>query len=461
MSERVHVVGIGGIGTSALAVILAQAGAAVSGSEESRTILARELLDQFPQIKVYQGFSPGHLDGVDQVIHSVAFRPDNPELAEARRRGIPVWTYPQALSRFLAGTEVCGVGGTHGKTTTTAMIAAAADEAGLPVSYLVGAPMQGGRRNVRYTAGSPFVLEADEYRGAFLEYAGRFAQLVITNVDFDHPDYYPSQDAVEKAFSELLAHTPPGARVFACGDSQGVQAVARVHDRIITYGLGPHNAVRVELAGLSVSGSAFTVAGTAGDRVRLRVGLPGRHNVLNATAAFLAARALGCPVDAIAAALEGYAGARRRFEVRLSTPQAAVVDDYAHHPVAVAAFIDGLRQRYPDRRLILVFQPHTLTRTVALFDDFVRVLRAAEQVAVLDVYAGRELDDPAEPARLAARLRTALRSQGTDVLAASGPSDVVAAVAELASAGDPAVIGTVGAGDVWKTVTGPLTARLG
>jgi UDP-N-acetylmuramate--alanine ligase len=195
--------------------------------------------------------------------------------------------------------------------------------------------------------------------------------------------------------------------------------------------------------------------------VRLRVGLPGRHNVLNATAAFLAARALGCPVDAIATALAGYAGARRRFEVRLSTPQAAVVDDYAHHPVAVAAFIDGLRQRYPDRRLVLVFQPHTLTRTVALFDDFVRVLGAPEQVAVLDVYAGRELDDPAEPARLAARLRAALRDRGADVLAASGPSDVVAAVAELASAGEPVVVGTVGAGDVWKTVTEPLTARLG
>jgi UDP-N-acetylmuramate--alanine ligase len=461
MSERVHVVGIGGIGTSALAVILAQGGAVVSGSEESRTILAGELLGQFPEIILHQGFSAEHLDGVDQVIHSVAFRADNPELAEARRRGIPVLTYPQALGRFLAGTEVCGVAGTHGKTTTTAMIAMAAEEAGLPVSYLVGAPLQGSRSNVRYVPGSPFVLEADEYRGAFLEYAGRFAQLVITNIDFDHPDYYPSQDAVEKAFSELLVHTPPGARVFACGDSRGVQAVARVHDRITTYGFEPHNAVRVELAEVSDAGSVFTVTGTADDLVRLRVGLPGRHNVLNATAAFLAARELGCPVPAIASALEGFAGARRRFDVRLSTPQAVVVDDYAHHPVAVASFIDGLRQRYPDRRLVLVFQPHTLTRTVALFDDFVRVLRAAEQVAVLDVYAGRELDDPAEPARLAARLRAALRSQGTDVLAVSEPSGVLAAVAELAASGEPVVVGTVGAGDVWKTVTGPLTARLG
>jgi UDP-N-acetylmuramate--alanine ligase len=221
MSERVHVVGIGGIGTSALAVILAQVGAVVSGSEDSGTILAGELLDRFPEISVWRGYSAGHLDGVDRLIHSVAVRPDNPELAGARRRGIPVLTYPQALGRFLAGTDVCGVAGTHGKTTTTAMIATAAEEAGLPVSYLVGAPMQGDRRNVRYTPGSPFVLEADEYRGAFLEYAGRFAQLVITNIDFDHSDYYPSQDAVEKAFSELLTHIPPGARVFACGTRAG------------------------------------------------------------------------------------------------------------------------------------------------------------------------------------------------------------------------------------------------
>ena len=168
----------------------------------------------------------------------------------------------------------------------------------------------------------------------------------------------------------------------------------------------------------------------------------------------------GCPVPAIAAALGGFAGARRRFDVRLSTPRAALVDDYAHHPVAVAAFIDGLRQRYPGRRLVLVFQPHTLTRTRALFGDFVSVLRAPEQVAVLDVYAGRESDDLAKPGRLAARLRRALREQDADVLQASEPAAVVAAVAE-AAAGDPVVIGTVGAGDLWKTVTEPLVARLG
>ena len=354
MSERVHVVGIGGIGTSALAVILAQAGAVVSGSEDSGTILAGELLDRFPEISVWRGYSAGHLDGVDRLIHSVAVRPDNPELAGARRRGIPVLTYPQALGRFLAGTDVCGVAGTHGKTTTTAMIAMAAEEAGLPVSYLVGAPMQGARCNVRYTPGSPFVLEADEYRGAFLEYADRFAQLVITNIDFDHPDYYPSQDAVEKAFSELLAHIPHGARVFACGDSRGVQAVSRVHDRIITYGFGPGNAVRVELVGVSDAASVFTVTGAADDRVRLRVKVPGRHNVLNATAAFLAARALGCPVAAIATALEGYVGARRRFDVRIGMffpPSGAVqVADQPGRVLAARADLPDHRSLAPGHR---------------------------------------------------------------------------------------------------------------
>ncbi len=165
MSERVHVVGIGGIGTSGLAAVLAQAGAVVTGSEDSRTILAGELLERFPQIRVYDGYSASHLDGVDRVIHTVAARPDNPELAEARRQGVPVFTCPQALSLFLDGTEVCGVAGTHGKTTTTAMIASAFEQASLPVSYLVGAPLQGNRSNARYTTGSPFVLEADEYRG--------------------------------------------------------------------------------------------------------------------------------------------------------------------------------------------------------------------------------------------------------------------------------------------------------
>jgi UDP-N-acetylmuramate--alanine ligase len=460
MSEGVHVIGVGGIGTSSLAVILAQAGVTVTGTEESHTILAAELLERFPQIRVYGEYSPAHLDGVGWVIHTTATKPDNLELLEAGRRGIPVSTYPQALGRFLVGTDVCGVAGTHGKTTTTAMIAAAFETAGLPVSYLIGAPLQGGASNVRYVPGSPFVLEADEYKGAFMDYAQRFAHLVITNIDFDHPDYYPSQDAVEKAFSELLVHTPPSARVVACGDSAGVVAVARAHERVVTFGFGPLNAVRVEVQDASAAGSTFTVAGPGEPAAELRVSLPGRHNVLNATAAFLAARGMGCPAEAIVSALASYVGARRRFDVRLDTADVAVVDDYAHHPAAVASFIDGLRQRYPGRRLIVVFQPHTLTRTRALFDDFVAALARVDQVAVLDVYAGREAGDPGEPGRLAGLLRQALRRKGATVLDSAGPADLVARLAEVA-AGSPVVIGTVGAGDMWKTVTEPLVARLG
>jgi UDP-N-acetylmuramate--alanine ligase len=185
-----------------------------------------------------------------------------------------------------------------------------------------------------------------------------------------------------------------------------VRAVARVHDRITTYGCGPSNAVRVRVAEAIEAGSTFSVAGGPDGEVALRVTLPGRHNVLNATVAYLAARQMGCPVPAIATALGSFAGARRRFDVRLSTPRAAVVDDYAHHPVAVAGFIDGLRQRYPGRRLVLVFQPHTLTRTRALFDGFVSVLRAPEQVAVLDVYAGRESRRGRARSAAAGRCRT-------------------------------------------------------
>jgi UDP-N-acetylmuramate--alanine ligase len=460
MSQRIHVLGIGGIGTSSLAAILSQAGAVVTGSEDSRTILAAELLEQYPQIQVYEDFSPSHLEAVDWLIHTVAIKPDNPELLEARRLGIPVSTYPQALGRFLPHTDVCGVAGTHGKTTTTAMIAAAFEMADLPISYLIGAPLQGSGTNARYTEGSPFILEADEYRGAFMEYAHHFAQLLITNIDFDHPDYYPSQDAVEKAFSELVSHTPPTAHIFACGDSPGVQVLTGVHERITTYGFDESNAVRIELQEATSAGSTFTVNGPLDDAITLRLTLPGRHNVLNATGAYLAARQMGCPSSAIASSLARYVGARRRFDVRLDSPSVAVVDDYAHHPVAVASFVDGLRQRYPDRRLILVFQPHTLTRTKALFDDFAAVLRAPEQVAVLDVYAGRESDDPSEPKRLAERLRQALRDQGVHVLEATGPAAVVTALAEF-SADQPTVIGTVGAGDLWKTVTEPLVARLG
>jgi UDP-N-acetylmuramate--alanine ligase len=459
MPQRVYIVGIGGIGTSSLAVILSGTGSVISGLEPSRMTLASETLARHPAIAVHERFAPAQLDGVDWVVHTTAVKADHPALVEARRRGIPVSSYPQALGRFLARTEVCGVAGTHGKTTTTAMIAACFERAGLPVSYLVGAPLQGGRSNARFIDGSPFILEADEYRGAFLEYAHRFSTLVITNVDFDHPDYYPSQDAVEKAFEELVAHTPPGARIFGCGDSAGVRAVARGRRLIETFGVGRDCGYRVEVESLTPAGSRFRVDGLDAGPVTVELALPGRHNVLNATAALLAAGAMGCDSDHAAAALRDYAGARRRFDVRLQTARVAVVDDYAHHPVAVGCFIDGLRQRYPDRRLVLVFQPHTLTRTQALFDEFADVLARPEAAVVLDVYAARELDSAREPRLLAARLRQAASARGAHVLDAVDPAAVVDTLAELSGEG-PVVIGTVGAGDVWVTVTQPLVDLL-
>jgi UDP-N-acetylmuramate--alanine ligase len=460
MSQRVYIVGIGGIGTSSLAVILSGTGSIISGLEPSRTTLASEMLSRHPGIAVHQRFSADQLDGIDWVVHTTAVKASHPALVEARRRGIPVASYPQALGQFLANTDVCGVAGTHGKTTTTAMIAACFERAGPPIGYLIGAPLHGIRANARFAQGRPFVLEADEYRGAFLEYAHRFSTLVITNVDFDHPDYYPSQDAVEKAFQELVAHTPRGARIFGCGDSAGVRAVARVRGRVETYGTGDGCAYRVQVESVTQRGSRFRISGLDPEPVTLELALPGQHNIRNATAAFLAARAMGCDSRQAAAALRGYVGARRRFDVRLDAARVAVVDDYAHHPVAVGCFVDGLRQRYPDRRLALVFQPHTLTRTQALFDEFAEVLTRPEATVVLDVYAAREVDSSPEPRLLAARLRRAVTARGGHVLDVSDPAAVVDAVGALVGAG-PVVIGTVGAGDVWATVTQPLVELLG
>jgi UDP-N-acetylmuramate--alanine ligase len=459
MPQRVYIVGIGGIGTSSLAVILSGTGSVISGLEPSPMTLASETLARHPGIAIHERFSADQLDGIDWLVHTTAVAADHPALVEARRRGIPVSSYPRALGQFLARTDVCGVAGTHGKTTTTAMIAACLERAGMPVSYLVGAPLQGGRANARFIENSPFILEADEYRGAFLEYAYRFSTLVITNVDFDHPDYYPSQDAVEKAFGELIAHTPAGARIFGCGDSAGVRAVARGRRSIETFGLGHDCRYRVEVESLTPAGSRFRVSGLDAGPVALELSLPGQHNVLNATAALLAASAMGCDSGHAAAALRDYAGARRRFDVRLETPRVAVVDDYAHHPVALGCFIDGLRQRYPERRLVLVFQPHTLTRTQALFDEFAEVLTRPEATVILDVFAAREPDVSRQPRLLAAKLRRAVTQRGGRVLDAVDPPAVVDALAEPDGDG-PVVIGTVGAGDVWATVTEPLVDLL-
>lgn len=464
---KVHIIGIGGIGAGSLAAVLREAGYVVTGSEPSRTTLAQEILDLYPDIRVFRELAAAHVADADWVIYSVAFDADNIELVEAQRRGIRISTYPEALGTLLSdpattdGAAVCAVAGTHGKTTTTGMVTQALEATGGSASYIIGGPMQGNARNARFRAGSPFVLEADEYRGAFLRYARHVSLLVITNIDFDHPDCYPSQKSVEEAFGQLLDEATGLERAFACGDSPGVQAVLEHRSEPVqTYGFGDGHTYRIDVRSANAAGSSFTISGPDLDAVPVTLGLTGRHNVLNATGAFLAAWQMGSSTEGIAESLGEYVGARRRFEVVLDTDRAVVVDDYAHHPAAVASFIEAMRQRYPDRQLTLVFQPHTLTRTVAMFDDFVRVLRGADAVAVLDVYAGREAEaGSAEPGVLATKLREALRSQGMRTFDASEPDQLVAALA-ASCADTPTAFATVGAGDLWRTITTPLRAAL-
>lgn len=464
---KVHIIGVGGIGAGSLAAVLREAGYAVTGSEPSHTTLTQEILALYPDIEVFREFSEAHVADADWVIYSVAFGADNAELVEARRRGVRISTYPEALGTLLAdpattgGAGVCAVAGTHGKTTTTGMVTQALEATGTSASYIIGGPMQGSARNARFRAGSPFILEADEYKGAFLEYAPHVSLLVITNIDFDHPDCYPSQHAVEEAFGQLLDGATGLQTTFACGDSPGVQAVLQHRSEPVqTYGFGHANTYRIDVRTANAAGSSFTISGPDLDAVPVMLGLTGRHNVLNATGAFLAAREMGSPTAGIVEALRDYVGARRRFEVVLDTERAAIVDDYAHHPVAVASFIDAMRQRYPGRHLTVVFQPHTLSRTVAMFDDFVNALRGADAVAVLDVYAGREAEKgSAEPEVLAEKLREALRSQGTRLFDAAEPGELVAALAESCADGRT-VVATVGAGDLWRTITTPLRAAL-
>jgi UDP-N-acetylmuramate--alanine ligase len=460
--KRAHFVGIGGIGAGSLAVVLHQAGWAVSGSEPAATTLAQEVLDTYPEIAVYREFDAAHLDDVDWLIYSVAFRPDNVEIAEAHRRGIRTSTYPEALAQILAdpattaGAGTCAVAGTHGKTTTTAMVAACFEAAALPVSYLIGAPQQGGRKNVAFCPGAPFVVEADEYRAAFLNYASTIRTLVITNVDFDHPDFYTSQAEVEQVFHDLLGKAGAVEPIFACGDSGGVQELRRVHgDRIATYGVGVDNDYRITLTEANESGSVFMVAGPILEPLTVRLALPGLHNVLNATGALLAALSMGCPAPAILEALSGFTGARRRFDVLTDTPAGVVVDDYAHHPAAISALLQGVRQRYPEHHLALVMQPHTISRTVAMLDDFAACADEADQVAVMTVYAGREADGSDQPVVLATRMRELMRQRGVNVLDTEDPASIVTALADLA-AGQRVVVATVGAGDVWSTVAEPL-----
>jgi UDP-N-acetylmuramate--alanine ligase len=386
---RVHIVGIGGAGMSAIATVLHERGYHVSGSDQIESDVTRALRDH--GLEVFSGHSAENVGAVDMVVLSAAIRADNPELVAAQQRGIPTVKRAQFLSWLMQGSLGVAVAGTHGKTTTTAMIAHILMSAGRDPSFIVGGTIKSLGRSAHAGRDREFIIEADEYDRMFLGLTPTIE--VILNVEHDHPDCYPTLDDMLGAFREFIGHVPADGLVVACGEDAAASMLAREAARRSLYGFKPtFEWYATDIRPNQAGGLDFLAyhSGQLQGIVRLRV--PGKHNVLNALAALAVIDTIGVPFNAAADALSEFRGVGRRFEVRGEVNGVTVVDDYGHHPTEIKATLAGARLRYPGQQIWAVLQPHTYSRTKTLLDQFAAAFDDADHVIVTAIYASRERD---------------------------------------------------------------------
>ncbi|HVE72972.1 MAG TPA: UDP-N-acetylmuramate--L-alanine ligase [Thermoanaerobaculia bacterium] len=382
--KNIHFVGIGGIGMSGIAEILAGSGVSVSGCD-AKSSAATDLLSR-RGVRVDIGHDPAHLEGVELVIVTAAVKGVHDELETARRRGIQVMTRAEALGALTDPVRTIGVSGTHGKTTTSAMIAVVLEEAGLDPTVLVGGMVQNLQTNAKQGRGDFLVVEADEYARTFHHLHPEVA--VVTNVEPDHLEYYGSFEAILEAFRVFLGNVKPGGAVIACIDDENVRRVVAEASReqLITYGLSEGADLRAVNLEFHERGTRFEVPGAG----HFKLFVPGEHNVRNALAAIGVARHIGVPVEKISAGLAKFLGVDRRFQLLGHYLGALVVDDYAHHPTEIRATLSAARSGYPDRRIVALFQPHLFSRTRDFAKEFGESLRVADVPIVSPIYAARE-----------------------------------------------------------------------
>jgi UDP-N-acetylmuramate--alanine ligase len=447
-TRRVHFIGIGGIGMSGIAELLANLGYAVSGSDARTSQVTHRLATL--GIRITVGHEAAAVADADVVVVSSAVKPTNVEVREAVRRQIPVIPRAEMLAELMRLRFSIAVAGAHGKTTTTSMIAFVLERAGLDPTAVIGGRLSAFGSNARLGRGELMVAEADESDRSFLKLFPTIA--VLTNIDHEHLENYGGFDDLQQAFVDFANKVPFYGGVVACGDDPSLAAILpRMTRRVVTYGLAPGADVRaLDVALGPFSARAAVTArhrstGGSGEAVEigsLMLNVPGRHNVLNALAAVAVGLELGLPFSRIAAGLEQFRGVERRFEIRGEPNGVLVVDDYGHHPAEIAATLDAARAL--NRRLIVAFQPHRFSRTAALMPDFGPALAAADHVVLTDIYpAGEEPVAGVSIDRLAEGVRHAVRAQ-VDVVPSL--SDLIPALVRIARPGD--VVLLLGAGSI-------------
>ena len=453
-TQRVHFVGIGGIGMSGIAELLSNLGYAVSGSDQKPSEVTARL--QTLGVRVAVGHDASHVGDADVVVYSSAVRPDNPEIADAHRRRIPVIPRAEMLAELMRLRSGIAVAGAHGKTTTTSMVALVLERAGLDPTAVIGGKLSAFGSNARLGRGEYMVVEADESDRSFLRLTPTVA--VVTNIDEEHLEAYRDFDDLQQAFLEFANKVPFYGAVIACADDPHVRAlVPRMTRRVITYGLDAADAdVRgVEVAhadgtwscrvvpGAGLKDAAGLQAQPASPLCTLRLPIPGRHNLQNALAAVAVGLELGIEPAVVAGALASFRGADRRFQRLGEADGVLVVDDYGHHPTEIRAVLDAARASL-GRRLVVAFQPHRYSRTARLMDRFGPALAQADELVLADIYAASE--DPMPGVTLDALAEAIRPSLSGGLHVAPSIDDVVRVVVDLARRGDAVI--TLGAGSI-------------
>jgi len=390
MSRKVHLVGIGGAGISAIAKVLHGRGDEVTGSDRVRSIYADAL--EKDGIRIAYAHSAENVVGASQVVVSSAIPDGNVELVHALELGIPVQRRDAFLRELTAESETIAIAGTHGKTTTTALIAWLLVQAGHDPTFMVGGMVTDFESNARVGQGPHFVIEADEYDRAFLGLQPKVA--VVTNVEHDHPDCYPSKEDFYIAFQSFVDQVEDC--LIVCGDDEGAQSLKSGSVRKVTYGFSMELDWRAEeIRSNPAGGSDFLVIRNEETLGLTRTRLPGEHNVKNTLAALAVVDHLGVDIKRSNEALTEFHGVERRFELLGEAKGVTVIDDYAHHPTEIRATLQAARARFPGQEVWAVFQPHTYSRIRSMLDEFGKAFADADRVLILDVFAAREAEDPA------------------------------------------------------------------
>jgi UDP-N-acetylmuramate--alanine ligase len=441
--QHVHFVGIGGSGMSGIAEVLLNLGYTVSGSDLRRSAVTDRLAER--GARVAEGHAASNLGDAHVVVTSTAVDARNPEVTEARRRGIPVIPRAEMLAELMRLKYGVAVAGSHGKTTTTSMVALVLDRGALDPTVVVGGRLGVLGSGARLGRGDFMVAEADESDRSFLKLTPTVA--VVTNIDREHLDTYRDLADIQEAFLGFVNKVPFYGVVVLCLDDPPAQDILpRVERRVLTYGLSHQARVSARDLEVGPSGSSYTATRDGEPLGRVTLAVPGAHNVLNSLAAVAVGLELEVPFAAIEAGLESFTGVDRRFQVRGEAGGVLVIDDYGHHPTEIRATLETLRRRAGGRRTLVLFQPHRYTRTQALWDEFGRAFHQADVLILTDIYPAAEAAIPGVTAEALAR---AIAERGHRQVAWAG--DLRAATERLcAEAREGDVVLTLGAGSVWS-----------